>query len=135
MRNHLVLILAMMATAARGFSNCRCGLMTTLTNGMNMIYELPALDMGSCTNHFECKQRCTKEYNDLTHNGDMYHMIDAFTSVGQFLCQEFKYDLHNEYVYPYYELCNGPWQYADSHSKQMLCCRNHEQYQCTSRGL
>ncbi|XP_076029622.1 uncharacterized protein LOC143020038 isoform X2 [Oratosquilla oratoria] len=132
MRSSLAVLLLLVASA-RGFYNCRCGAFTTSSIGEIIIYELPGIDIGSCDAHVQCKSRCEKEFNDMSSNGDLNHMVDAFTSVGQYLCQQVDHPVHNEYVYAYFELCNGPWEYTGSRTMQMLCCNSSgEHYQCTS---
>ncbi|XP_076056398.1 uncharacterized protein LOC143034345 [Oratosquilla oratoria] len=118
---------------AQGFSKCRCGLFTNRSFGESLVYELPGIDVGSCESHFQCKTLCQNEFRDMTNNGDMYHMLDdGITSIGQFLCEKYGRNLENEYIYNYYELCNGPWEYAEQHSMQPLCCYKGTEYPCSN---
>ncbi|XP_076056409.1 uncharacterized protein LOC143034352 [Oratosquilla oratoria] len=127
-----VLFVLLFAAGAQGFSNCRCGLFTNKSFGESMLYEMPGIDVGSCESHFQCKTLCENEFNQLTNDGDLYTIMnDGITSIGQFLCQEYGRDLDNQYVYNYYELCSGPWEYTEQRSQQPLCCRNGEEYACT----
>ncbi|XP_076056400.1 uncharacterized protein LOC143034346 isoform X2 [Oratosquilla oratoria] len=133
MKSCMLLFVLAFASLAQGFSKCRCGLFTNRSFGESMLYELPGIDVGSCDAHFQCKTMCEKEFRDMTNNGDLYTMMsDGITSFGQFLCDKYGRDLDNEYVYNYYELCSGPWEYAEQKSEQTLCCRRGEHRPCST---
>ncbi|XP_076056395.1 uncharacterized protein LOC143034343 isoform X2 [Oratosquilla oratoria] len=135
MKTYTAILLLACAALAQGFSKCRCGLFTNQSFGEFMLYEMPGIDVGSCDAHFQCKTLCEKEFRELTNNGDIYTVMeDGITTIGQFLCQElYEGKIDNEYVYNYYELCSGPWEFTEQQSQETLCCRNWEQYPCSTR--
>ncbi|ROT84648.1 hypothetical protein C7M84_022160 [Penaeus vannamei] len=120
------------AAAAQDPANCRCGAFITLDSVEKMLYELPPLDMGSCDQHNKCRDRCFKEFEELSGGGDLnYITSDGVTPVGQILCTASGKPVHNEYVYAYSELCDGPWEWTGDQTMQPLCCnKDHEYHPC-----
>ncbi|XP_076029912.1 uncharacterized protein LOC143020041 [Oratosquilla oratoria] len=131
MRALLLSLFLTVCSVAWGFSNCRCALMTTFGMGEYIVSELPGIDMGSCTDSTGCEARCYDEYDNMTYGGDLYHMMDDLETVGQHLCKFYEHDMHNQYLYAYSKLCEGPWVYTGHHSLQMLCCWQGRQYACS----
>ncbi|XP_064096410.1 uncharacterized protein LOC135208217 [Macrobrachium nipponense] len=113
---------------------CRCGAFITFDDDEAMVYEMPEVTIDSCENHKQCKNSCTKEMNNYSHYGDLWAMTPLNKTVGQAICETLtglSYDfVHNHYVYGYYEVCGGPWEYTGIASKGMLCCNDGLQEHC-----
>ncbi|XP_063585872.1 uncharacterized protein LOC134763240 [Penaeus indicus] len=115
---------------------CRCALFVSSNSAEIMVYELPEVTITDCESHSQCKNRCTKEFNEMTNEMDLWSTVNGET-VGQFICQNlygnFVMFIHNSYVHAYYEMCGGPWEYAGLDSQQMLCCSLGQHEHCVSR--
>ncbi|XP_037780581.1 uncharacterized protein LOC119576981 [Penaeus monodon] len=107
-----------------------------------MVYELPEVNITDCNSHNQCKNRCTNEgyvtlfqFNEMTNNMDLWSTVNGET-VGHYICQNlygnFIFFIHNSYVHAYYEMCGGPWEYANLDSQQMLCCNVGQPSTCSA---
>ncbi|XP_068234032.1 uncharacterized protein [Palaemon carinicauda] len=131
-----VVFIALVA-AARAQQNeawCRCAAFITGDDDETMVYEYPEIPIDSCEEHNKCKNKCITEFNEYTTYGDMWAMTPEGITVGQTICNTLtgldKTYVHNHYVYCYYEVCGGPWEYTDQSSTGMLCCYEGEQVPC-----
>ncbi|XP_064096480.1 uncharacterized protein LOC135208307 [Macrobrachium nipponense] len=74
--------------------------------------------------------------NAISNGGDLWHMCEDGVTVGQHVCDSlvglFHHFVQNHYVYGYYEICGGAWQYTGLSSKQMLCCEGGQHVHCIS---
>ncbi|XP_042863733.1 uncharacterized protein LOC122248018 isoform X2 [Penaeus japonicus] len=139
MKNYLLALTALVAVASVSSEEawCRCGLFVSSPNAEIMVYELPEVDVTSCDNHNQCKNRCIKEFNEMTNDMDLWSTVDGGDTIGQYICQNLYHNflifIHNSYVHAYYEMCGGPWEYAGLDSQQMLCCNVGQHEHCISR--
>ncbi|XP_071533761.1 uncharacterized protein [Panulirus ornatus] len=115
---------------------CRCGLFVSSRYSEIMVYEMPEIPIVSCTEHDICRGMCRNELCEYTDDLNLWAMVGNET-VGQYVCTglygNYYYFIHNRYVHAYYELCGGPWEYADLTSQQMLCCNRGEHEHCISK--
>ncbi|XP_027227469.2 uncharacterized protein [Penaeus vannamei] len=111
---------------------CRCALFVSTEHTEWMVYELPEVVITDCESHNQCKNRCTREFNEMTNNMDLWSTVNNAT-VGSYLCQNVEHFIHNKYVHAYYEMCGGPWEYAGLDSQQMLCCYQGQHEHCVSK--
>ncbi|XP_076056190.1 uncharacterized protein LOC143034131 isoform X2 [Oratosquilla oratoria] len=125
----LVLSLASVAVEAKMFL-CRCGLFTTGGHGEYLVFELPGIDVPSCSYRHTCEGRCIDEFKDMFASGNLYAPAGGAT-IGQVLCDNISWPIDQSTIYLYSEICNGPWRYSGKHSMQMLCCdKDGKQYPC-----
>nr|XP_027227466.1 uncharacterized protein LOC113819428 [Penaeus vannamei] len=110
---------------------CRCALFVSGGHAEYMVSELPEVEINDCESHDQCKYRCRREFNDMTNEMDLWSTVNNAT-VGSYLCQNLEHSIHNKYVYGYYEMCGGPWEYSGLVSQQMLCCYKGEHNHCIS---
>ncbi|XP_076056196.1 uncharacterized protein LOC143034134 isoform X2 [Oratosquilla oratoria] len=108
-------------TRAAEMALCRCAIFHSSGHGEFMVYELPGIDVPNCRYKHTCQGRCEDEFSQLAANGNLYASVGN-TTVGQLLCDEHKWPVHNQMMYLYYDICNGPWRYTGKHSMQLLCC-------------
>ncbi|XP_068234452.1 uncharacterized protein [Palaemon carinicauda] len=131
-----IVLLALVAavSAQQNEAWCRCGAFITSDDVETMVYEFPEIPLTSCEEHNKCKNKCVTEINEFSHYGDMWEITPEGKTVGQFICETLtglSYDfVHNHYVYGYYEVCGGPWEYTGQASTNMLCCDDGFQEHC-----
>ncbi|XP_071533760.1 uncharacterized protein [Panulirus ornatus] len=135
------LLLALVTLALVGLSTqaepgwCRCAAFVSSRHTELMVLELPEVNITDCQNHNQCRNRCTKEINEMTNDMDLWSLVEGET-VGQYFCQElyshFFFFIHNSYIHGYYEICGGPWEYTGIDSQQMLCCNLGQHEHCIS---
>ncbi|CAL4113365.1 unnamed protein product [Meganyctiphanes norvegica] len=130
MRNSAAISMLLLAAAAgwaEGAASCRCGAFITTEEGDILIYALPTTDVETCDDVNECSRACVEEVGD---GGDLFGISsDGERTNGQVLCDELAKPIENQYIYGYYEICGGPWEYTDVHSGDMLCCDDSGQQQ------
>ncbi|XP_068234453.1 uncharacterized protein [Palaemon carinicauda] len=133
----LAVVFIALVAAARAQQNeawCRCAAFITNDDDETMVYEYPEIPIDSCEDHKKCKNKCITEFNEYSGYGDMWAMTDGGITVGQSICDTLTglhhpY-VHNHYVYAYYEVCGGPWEYTGLSSTGMLCCNDGVQEHC-----
>ncbi|XP_068234454.1 uncharacterized protein [Palaemon carinicauda] len=136
MKVFLLLLATIAVASAQSEPWCRCAAFVTYEYMEMMVYEFPEVIIDSCEDDGakQCKNRCIKELNEATNNGDLWYMTDMGFSVGQYICADLMrhtiYFLHNHVVYGYYEVCGGAWQYTGVKSQEMLCCNGGEHEHC-----
>ncbi|CAL4128111.1 unnamed protein product [Meganyctiphanes norvegica] len=127
MRNFISISLLLLVAAgwAEG-ATCNCGAFLTTEFGDILIVSLPTTDVDSCDNPQKCIKNCQNELE----GGDLFAISsDGERTNGQVACDAWQKPIHNQYIYGYYELCGGPWEYTGEHSQQMLCCDDNGQHQ------
>ncbi|MPC07542.1 putative D-tyrosyl-tRNA(Tyr) deacylase 2 [Portunus trituberculatus] len=80
---------------------CRCAAFVSSRHMEIMVLELPEVDVTSCQNTNQCRNRCVNEINTMTNEMDLWSTVDGDT-VGQYFCHElFTHGLfwiHNSYI-------------------------------------
>ncbi|XP_068234036.1 uncharacterized protein [Palaemon carinicauda] len=138
MKVALLLLATIAAASAQLEPWCRCAAFVTYEYMEMMVYEAPEVIIDSCEadGAKQCKNRCIKELNEISYDGDLWAMTEKGITVGQHVCTHlsrfFITFFHNHVIYGYYEVCGGAWQYAGVQSQQMLCCNGGEHEHCVA---
>ncbi|XP_037788426.1 uncharacterized protein LOC119583799 [Penaeus monodon] len=135
----LLLVFAIVAAvSAQTEPRCRCAAFITFEFDEMMVYEAPEIAIDSCQDDAgQCKTACLTELNTLSNNGDLWLVQENGVTVGQSICSFLaNYNINwivNHRVYGYFEVCGGPWEYAEFASQQLLCCDAGEHDHCIVR--
>ncbi|XP_063613081.1 uncharacterized protein LOC134786422 [Penaeus indicus] len=113
---------------------CNCAAFVSYEHSEIKVYQGPLINLSHCDYTDRCKELCVAELRNLTNSGDLFFEVDGQT-IGQYICNNLAdigfVAMHNKYVYGYFEVCGGAWQYADVMTQQKLCCTMGEHKHCT----
>merc|ERR1711915_117234 len=139
MKTAALILLALVAGAsAQGTGAwCRCAAFITFENTEFMVYESAEVPIDDCQDDAkQCKNACTAQINELSDNGNLWYLQESGETVGQTICSDlaspFVPFVHNHYVYGYFEVCGGAWEYTGIASTQQLCCNGGKHEHCIS---
>ncbi|XP_042882681.1 uncharacterized protein LOC122259801 [Penaeus japonicus] len=113
---------------------CNCAAFVSYEHSEIKVYQGPVINLNHCDHTDQCKVACVAELESLTNNGDLFYEVDGQT-VGQYICTSLAdnmfFVMNNKYVYGYFEVCGGAWQYTGIKAQQKLCCTNGIHKHCT----
>ncbi|XP_045106760.1 uncharacterized protein LOC123501806 [Portunus trituberculatus] len=134
MKTFLLLLAVAAAANAQSEAWCRCAAFITYNRNEMMVHEAPEIPINSCDDANQCKQKCVAEINEVSYDGDLWHMLEDGYTVGQHVCTEladrFVFFVVGHKVYGYYEVCGGAWQYTGVASTTKLCCNGGQHSHC-----
>ncbi|XP_037788425.1 uncharacterized protein LOC119583798 [Penaeus monodon] len=113
---------------------CNCAAFVSYEHSEIKVYQGPLINLSHCDYTERCKELCVAELRNLTNSGDLFFEVNGQT-VGQHICTNLVdigfVAMQNKYVYGYFEVCGGAWQYADVMTQQKLCCSMGQHKHCT----